>query len=49
MLLSAGETVNIRLYVANPGLQRARCHIAEHLEGGIMVSFEVVPSSEGAR
>jgi FtsP/CotA-like multicopper oxidase with cupredoxin domain len=25
----------------------AHCHIAEHIEGGMMFSFEVAPSSEG--
>jgi FtsP/CotA-like multicopper oxidase with cupredoxin domain len=25
----------------------AHCHIAEHIEGGMMFSFEVAPSTEG--
>lgn len=41
VLLRAGETVNILLYVTNPGLWMAHCHIAEHIEGGMMFSFEV--------
>jgi len=46
-LLRAGETVDILLYVTNPGLWMAHCHIAEHIESGMMFSFEVAPSSEG--
>ncbi|MBA3491145.1 MAG: multicopper oxidase family protein [Rubrobacteraceae bacterium] len=46
VLLRAGETVNILLYVTNPGLWMAHCHIAEHIEGGMMFSFEVARSSE---
>jgi FtsP/CotA-like multicopper oxidase with cupredoxin domain len=46
LLLRAGETVDILLYVTNPGLWMAHCHIAEHIESGMMFSFEVTPSSE---
>jgi FtsP/CotA-like multicopper oxidase with cupredoxin domain len=45
VLLRAGETVDILLYVTNPGLWMAHCHIAEHIESGMMFSFEVAPSS----
>jgi FtsP/CotA-like multicopper oxidase with cupredoxin domain len=47
VLLRAGETVDILLYVTNPGLWMAHCHIAEHIESGMMFSFEVAPSTEG--
>jgi len=47
VLLRAGETVDILLYVTNPGLWMAHCHIAEHIESGMMFSFEVARSSEG--
>src|ERR671921_878444 len=47
VLLRAGETVDILLYVTNPGLWMAHCHIAEHIEGGMMFSFNVALSSEG--
>jgi FtsP/CotA-like multicopper oxidase with cupredoxin domain len=47
VLLRAGETVDILLYVTNPGLWMAHCHIAEHIESGMMFSFNVAPSSEG--
>jgi FtsP/CotA-like multicopper oxidase with cupredoxin domain len=43
VLIRAGETVDILLYVTNPGLWMAHCHIAEHTESGMMFSFEVTP------
>jgi FtsP/CotA-like multicopper oxidase with cupredoxin domain len=43
VLLRAGQTVDILLYVSNPGLWMAHCHIAEHTESGMMFSFEVKP------
>jgi FtsP/CotA-like multicopper oxidase with cupredoxin domain len=43
VLLRAGETVDILLYVTNPGLWMAHCHIAEHTESGMMFSFDVKP------
>jgi FtsP/CotA-like multicopper oxidase with cupredoxin domain len=46
VLLRAGETVDILLYVTNPGLWMAHCHIAEHTESGMMFSFEVEEASE---
>jgi FtsP/CotA-like multicopper oxidase with cupredoxin domain len=47
VLLRAGETADILLYVTNPGLWMAHCHIAEHTEGGMMFSFDVASSPEG--
>jgi FtsP/CotA-like multicopper oxidase with cupredoxin domain len=41
VLVRAGQTVDILLYVSNPGLWMAHCHIAEHTESGMMFSFEV--------
>ena len=41
VLLRAGETVDILLYLTNPGLWMAHCHIAEHTESGMMFSFRV--------
>jgi FtsP/CotA-like multicopper oxidase with cupredoxin domain len=43
VLLRAGETVDILLYLTNPGLWMAHCHIAEHTESGMMFSFRVEP------
>jgi FtsP/CotA-like multicopper oxidase with cupredoxin domain/YHS domain-containing protein len=44
ILIRAGQTVDILLEITNPGLWMAHCHIAEHHEGGMMFSFNVVPA-----
>ena len=44
VLVGTGETVDILLEVTNPGLWMAHCHIAEHIESGMMFSFEVAPA-----
>jgi len=41
VLVKAGETVEIILDTSNPGVWMAHCHIAEHLEAGMMMQFEV--------
>jgi FtsP/CotA-like multicopper oxidase with cupredoxin domain len=41
VLCHSGETVDILLDVSNPGLWMAHCHIAEHMQSGMMFSFEV--------
>jgi FtsP/CotA-like multicopper oxidase with cupredoxin domain len=41
VLVRTGETVDILLDVTNAGLWMAHCHIAEHHESGMMLSFEV--------
>jgi FtsP/CotA-like multicopper oxidase with cupredoxin domain len=41
VLVRTGETVDILLDVTNPGVWMAHCHIAEHHEGGMMLSFTV--------
>jgi FtsP/CotA-like multicopper oxidase with cupredoxin domain len=41
VLVRTGETVDILLDVTNPGTWMAHCHIAEHHEGGMMLSFTV--------
>ena len=46
VLLLAGQTVDILLYVTNPGLWMAHCHIAEHNQSGMMFSFEVAPRAD---
>jgi FtsP/CotA-like multicopper oxidase with cupredoxin domain len=43
VLVRAGETVDILLDVTNPGRWMAHCHIAEHIETGMMFSFDVAP------
>ncbi len=41
VLVKAGETVDLILDTSNPGVWMAHCHIAEHLEAGMMFSFTV--------
>jgi FtsP/CotA-like multicopper oxidase with cupredoxin domain len=41
VLVRTGQTVDILLDVTNPGVWMAHCHIAEHHEGGMMMSFRV--------
>ncbi len=41
VLVKAGETVDIVLDTSNPGTWMAHCHIAEHLEAGMMFSFKI--------
>jgi FtsP/CotA-like multicopper oxidase with cupredoxin domain len=42
VLVRTGETVDILLDVTDPGTWMAHCHIAEHHESGMMLSFSVV-------
>jgi FtsP/CotA-like multicopper oxidase with cupredoxin domain len=44
VLVRTGETVDILLDVTNPGRWMAHCHIAEHHESGMMLSFDVLPA-----
>jgi len=41
VLVRTGETVDILLDVTNPGTWMAHCHIAEHHESGMMLTFQV--------
>jgi FtsP/CotA-like multicopper oxidase with cupredoxin domain len=41
VLVRTGEVVDILLDVDNPGVWMAHCHIAEHHEGGMMLTFRV--------
>jgi len=41
MLLPAGSTADILLELSNPGRWMIHCHIAEHLESGMKMVFEV--------
>jgi FtsP/CotA-like multicopper oxidase with cupredoxin domain len=43
VLVRTGETVDILLDVTNPGRWMAHCHIAEHHESGMMLTFDVLP------
>lgn len=41
VLLPAGTTTDILVEMSNPGQWMMHCHIAEHLESGMMLNFEV--------
>jgi FtsP/CotA-like multicopper oxidase with cupredoxin domain len=41
VLVGTGETVEILVDMTNPGVWMAHCHIAEHIESGMMLSFHV--------
>lgn len=41
VLVKAGETVDIVLDTSNPGTWMAHCHIAEHLEAGMMMKYTI--------
>jgi FtsP/CotA-like multicopper oxidase with cupredoxin domain len=41
VLIRTGESVDILMDASNPGLWMAHCHIAEHMEGGMMFCFRV--------
>jgi FtsP/CotA-like multicopper oxidase with cupredoxin domain len=41
VLVKTGERVDLLLEMTNPGRWMAHCHIAEHLEGGMMLGYEV--------
>lgn len=38
---------DVLLDVTNPGRWMAHCHIAEHHESGMMLSFDVLPANAG--
>ncbi|MFN0182101.1 MAG: multicopper oxidase family protein [Gemmatimonadales bacterium] len=43
ILLPVGQTVDLLIEATNPGKWMAHCHIAEHLEAGMMMVFTVTP------
>ena len=43
VLIPTGQTADLLLEVTNPGIWMAHCHIAEHHESGMMLSFRVDP------
>lgn len=44
VLVPVGSTVDILLELSNPGDWMAHCHIAEHLEAGMHMTFHVDPA-----
>ncbi len=49
VLVRTGQTVDILFDVTNPGRWMAHCHIAEHMQSGMMFSFTVDPQDGAAR
>jgi len=49
VLVRTGQTTDIMLDVTEPGLWMAHCHIAEHMQSGMMFSFTVARAPESAR
>ncbi len=49
VLIRTGQTVDILFDVTNPGLWMAHCHIAEHMQSGMMFSFTVDRAQRPAR
>ena len=47
VLVRTGQTVDILFDVTNPGLWMAHCHIAEHMQSGMMFSFTVARQGGG--
>jgi FtsP/CotA-like multicopper oxidase with cupredoxin domain len=45
VLVRTGEVVDILMDASNPGLWMAHCHIAEHMESGMMFDFQVRATS----
>jgi FtsP/CotA-like multicopper oxidase with cupredoxin domain len=41
VLVPTGQTVDLLLEVTHPGRWMAHCHIAEHHESGMMLTFDV--------
>jgi FtsP/CotA-like multicopper oxidase with cupredoxin domain len=49
VLVRTGQVVDILFDVSNPGLWMAHCHIAEHMQSGMMFSFNVARDRAVAR
>lgn len=46
VLTTPGETVELLMEITNPGAWMVHCHIAEHLESGMMFQFQVLPADD---
>jgi FtsP/CotA-like multicopper oxidase with cupredoxin domain len=46
VLVRTGQVVDILFDVSNPGLWMAHCHIAEHMQSGMMFSFTVARTQQ---
>lgn len=48
VIVPVGSTVDILVDASNPGTWMLHCHIAEHLESGMMTTLTVDPDSSGS-
>jgi FtsP/CotA-like multicopper oxidase with cupredoxin domain len=48
VLVRAGQTVDLLMEASNPGRWMAHCHIPEHMDTGMMFSFDVTRAGRGA-
>jgi suppressor of ftsI len=48
VLIPVGQTVDLLLELTNPGRWMLHCHIAEHMETGMMMVFQVGPPATDA-
>lgn len=46
VLVTPGETVDLLLELTVPGAWMVHCHILEHIESGMMFTFQVLPADE---
>jgi FtsP/CotA-like multicopper oxidase with cupredoxin domain len=49
VLVPAGQVVDILFDVTHPGRWMAHCHIAEHLQSGMMFGFDVTRAATAPR
>ena len=49
VLVRTGQVVDILFDVSNPGLWMAHCHIAEHMQSGMMFSFTVARTQQATK
>jgi FtsP/CotA-like multicopper oxidase with cupredoxin domain len=47
VLIPVGATVDLLVEISNPGDWMLHCHVAEHLQAGMMMKFTVDPSGQG--
>lgn len=45
VLIRTGQTIDLLMDASNPGVWMAHCHIAEHMEAGMMFAFRVAATT----
>jgi FtsP/CotA-like multicopper oxidase with cupredoxin domain len=48
-LIPVGQSVDILLDASNPGKWMLHCHIAEHLQAGMMTMFTIEPTTSSTQ